>query len=138
MADQVRLYIPTEGANEGDVVELYGPDANGAIDWSRAVRGSRRTVCRGPVGLGRDAPSGIGPAGTSTRRMRTYSGPQVFGQKTFGVKRYDRLSGLAASGTPGTVQVFINSAPLQSSGLTVVAELQLDGKLKFTFTRGAF
>ena len=120
------------------MVQLYGPDAAGDIDFAAPVAGGRAMVRRGAVGRGVNGPAGIGPAGVETRWLALRSQPLVFGVKEFGVKRFRaRQNGGVSESTPGTVTHFVNSSPTDSRDMEF-ANTMPAGQLRFTFTAGSF
>lgn len=128
--DRVRIYIPTESIEPGEVVAVFGP-SRGAVDWDAPLVLGRVVAQRGSGRVGRRSlPDGAQPLGLEARGVVVLSPPLAFGRYYFGVEVLDAESGARDVASRQTVSVFVNGTPRPATRFARVS----GAELSFAFT----
>lgn len=133
MRDRVRIEIPTDELKAGDVVEVYGPGGDGALNGvtpiARVAVMADRDVS-GPRGGGQ---SEFGPAGGERPPLVVTTSPLAFGAKSFAARTVGAAGGAAA--LTATRTIFVNGAPDHPRDVRPVWPDAVLGRRRFTFSK---
>ncbi|MBL8880651.1 MAG: hypothetical protein JNG88_16180 [Phycisphaerales bacterium] len=135
MRDRVRIEIPTDGLKAGDVVEVFGPGAGGALETGTPIARVAALADREALGVRGSGQGAHGPASGERLPLVIASEPLAFGAKSFAARTISAAGG--ASSLTATKTVWVNGAPDQPRDVRPVWPDATLGRRKFTFTRSA-
>lgn len=135
---RVDIYIPAELLARGEAVDVFGPDASGALDTSIAI-GRVTSIAgeRSAAGLASNAPSGAAVRGREERMAFVRSKPLGSGVHAFAFGTRDAETGEATVGASPSATVFLETGPAEVVNLTS-NEAMSGGKLHFEFARRSY